>query len=55
MSRPATGAAKPDMSDVDSLQREADKAFNGLRDFYIVWAICMLIREVRLLRAGVRP
>lgn len=41
-------------ADITAFQREADKAFGGARDFYIVMAICMLIREVRLLRLGVR-
>lgn len=41
-------------ADITAFQREADSAFGGARDFYIVMAICMLTREVRLMRLGVR-
>jgi len=41
-------------ADIYEFQAEADRAFSGAREFYIVWALCKLIVELRLLRAGVR-
>ena len=41
-------------ADIDSFQREADRAFSGARDMYIVWALCIVARELRLMRLGVR-
>ena len=41
-------------ADINAFQREADKAFGGARDFYIVMAICMVVRELRLMRLGVK-
>lgn len=51
---PAKGVVRPDVSvsDIDALEREAEQAFNGLRDVYIVRALCIIARELRLLRGA---
>lgn len=41
-------------ADINAFQREADRAYSGRLDFYIVMALCMVARELRLLRLGVK-